>query len=44
MTSSQSLSTPLRTVLLVDDEEFLRRMLARLLDEAGFDVVEAENG
>jgi DNA-binding response OmpR family regulator len=35
---------PRRTVLLVDDEELLRRMLARLLDEAGFDVVEAENG
>jgi CheY-like chemotaxis protein len=44
MESSPSLSTPRRTVLLVDDEEFLRRMLARLLGQAGFDVVEAENG
>jgi two-component system, cell cycle sensor histidine kinase and response regulator CckA len=37
-------TTQRRTVLLVDDEEFLRRMLARVLDEAGFDVVEAPNG
>jgi CheY-like chemotaxis protein len=44
MEYSHSLSTPRRTVLLVDDEEFLRRMLARLLGEAGFHVVEAENG
>jgi CheY-like chemotaxis protein len=33
-----------QTILLVDDEEFLRRMLARVLDEAGFAVIEAENG
>jgi len=33
-----------RTVLVVDDEEFLRRMLARVLDDAGFEVIEAENG
>jgi DNA-binding response OmpR family regulator len=32
------------TVLLVDDEELLRRLLSRMLVEAGFGVVEAENG
>jgi CheY-like chemotaxis protein len=37
-------STPQSTVLLVDDEEFLRRLLSRILSEAGFGVVEAENG
>jgi CheY-like chemotaxis protein len=44
MEYSRSLSEQRRTVLLVDDEEFLRRMLARLLDQAGFAVLEAENG
>src|SRR3954470_13298392 len=44
MEYSRSLSDQRRTVLLVDDEEFLRRMLARLLDQAGFAVVQAENG
>ncbi len=32
------------TVMVVDDEEGVRRMAARALDRAGFDVVEAENG
>lgn len=32
------------TVLLVDDEELLRRLLSRVLVDAGFGVVEAENG
>lgn len=32
------------TVLLVDDEQLLRRLLSRMLLEAGFGVVEAENG
>jgi DNA-binding response OmpR family regulator len=32
------------TVLLVDDEEILRRLLSRMLLEAGFTVVDAENG
>jgi two-component system cell cycle sensor histidine kinase/response regulator CckA len=36
---------PMRTtVLLVDDEELLRRLLSRMLLEAGFTVVDAENG
>jgi DNA-binding response OmpR family regulator len=45
-----AMSTPIRSatprpcVLVVDDETMLRRLLARILDEAGFDVVEAENG
>lgn len=37
-------STPRATVLLVDDEELLRRVLSRILADAGFGVVEAENG
>jgi two-component system cell cycle sensor histidine kinase/response regulator CckA len=37
-------SAPRATVLLVDDEELLRRLLSRILAEAGFGVVEAENG
>jgi len=31
-------------VLLVDDEELVRQLLARLLEDAGFLVEEAENG
>jgi CheY-like chemotaxis protein len=33
-----------RRVLLVDDEEILRRLLARMLADDGWDVVQAENG
>lgn len=32
------------TVLVIDDEAMLRHLLARTLGEAGFDVIEAENG
>jgi len=35
---------PLGTVLVVDDEALLRHLLARTLAEAGFDVIEADNG
>jgi CheY-like chemotaxis protein len=31
-------------VLLVDDEELVRQLLARILTDSGFDVEEADNG
>jgi CheY-like chemotaxis protein len=34
---------PIRTILLVDDEEDVRRILARWFQEAGYEVVEAED-
>jgi CheY-like chemotaxis protein len=34
----------MRTVLLIDDEEVLRRLLSRMLADAGWNVVQAENG
>jgi two-component system, cell cycle sensor histidine kinase and response regulator CckA len=44
MRQNQDPTTQRPTILLVDDEEFLRRLLARVLDGTGFDVIEAENG
>jgi CheY-like chemotaxis protein len=43
---SSPLSSPARggTVLVVDDEAMLRQLLSRTLSEAGYEVVEAENG
>jgi two-component system OmpR family response regulator len=32
------------TILIVDDEPVLRRLLSHVLTEAGFDVLEADNG
>lgn len=37
-------SAPRGTVLVVDDEALLRRLLSRILADAGFGVLEAENG
>src|SRR5690242_730714 len=33
-----------RKILLVDDDELLRRTLAAVLEEEGFEIVEAQNG
>jgi CheY-like chemotaxis protein len=44
MPHNQDPTTQQPTILLVDDEEFLRRLLARVLGGAGFGVVQAENG
>jgi DNA-binding response OmpR family regulator len=44
------MTTPIRpassrgSILVVDDEMMLRRLLARTLADAGFEAVEAENG
>lgn len=35
---------PASTILLVDDEEFVRRMMRRILGAAGHRVLEAEDG
>jgi DNA-binding response OmpR family regulator len=35
---------PPRSVLYVEDDALLRKMLATILDEAGFEVVTVENG
>ena len=44
MSSTPPLSSPHGTILVVDDEAMLRHLLARTLADAGFDVLEAENG
>ena len=44
MASAPDLLSAQPTVLLVEDDEMLRRMLARTLRGEGFGVVEAENG
>jgi CheY-like chemotaxis protein len=44
MRNNQDPTSQQPTILLVDDEEFLRRLLARVLASAGFNVIQAENG
>ena len=44
MATAPAFSRALPTVLLVEDDDVLRRMLARTLRCEGFGVVEAENG
>jgi len=39
-----SVDAPRRRVLVVDDEEGVRGVVARVLEKAGYDVVEAEDG
>ena len=34
----------MRRILLVDDESLIRRLAGRMLEEAGFNVLQAENG
>jgi len=43
MAAPSSCSSP-ATILLVDDEPLVRQVLARMLEESGFTVVQAENG
>jgi CheY-like chemotaxis protein len=44
MQVQQSFPTWTGVVLVVDDEAVLRELLARTLTEAGFDVLQADNG
>jgi CheY-like chemotaxis protein len=44
MDVQQTLPTWTRTVLVVDDDAQLRELLARTLADAGFDVLQADNG
>ena len=44
MASAAAFSRPQPTVLLVEDDDMLRRMLARTLRGGHFGVIEAENG
>jgi CheY-like chemotaxis protein len=36
--------TKMRKVLTVDDDEFVREILAAYLEDSGYDVLQAENG
>jgi len=37
-------NSPIRTILLVEDEDMIRTLLAVALEDAGFRVIEARNG
>jgi CheY-like chemotaxis protein len=40
----QELTAPKKTVLVVDDEEIIRNLIARLLSDAGYQVLTAGDG
>lgn len=44
MTNSFSTLASRKRILILDDEELMRRLLLRILDEAGYDVQEAPSG
>jgi two-component system cell cycle sensor histidine kinase/response regulator CckA len=44
MSTSPAIRSARPTILLVEDDEMLRRLLSRILSDEGFRVLEAENG
>src|SRR5262245_18412115 len=43
-TCDKALEGPMRRILVIDDEEWLREMMQIALSQKGFDVSQAENG